>query len=110
MSVDGLWTVEFSSTLNLFGTGIVVLNNKRLLGGDFGYYYSGTYSTSGETLEAKIDVTRFDKNAISVFGNIDQFSLIFTAKISNGEFNGIAYVDGKPGLKIRVTGKKKENI
>ena len=35
MSVDGLWTVEFSSTLNLFGTGVVVLNNKRLLGGDF---------------------------------------------------------------------------
>jgi len=110
MKENGLWTVEFSSTLNLFGTGVVVLNNTRLLGGDVGYYYSGTYYISGKTIEAKIDVTRFDKNAISVFGNLDQFSLTFTANLSNGEFNGIASLVGSPDLKLQVRGKKKVDI
>jgi len=110
MNENGLWTVEFSSTLNLFGTGVVVLNNKRLLGGDVGYYYSGIYSISGKTIEAKIDVTRFDKNAISVFGNIDQFSLKLTAKLSNSEFSGTASLMDKPDLKLQVRGLKKVNI
>jgi len=110
MKENGLWTVEFSSTLNLFGMGVVVLNNKRLLGGDIGYYYSGTYSISDKTIKAKIEVTRFDENATSVFGDIDQFSLILTANLSNGEFIGIASLVDRPDLKLQVRGKKKVDI
>jgi hypothetical protein len=108
--VDGLWIIEFSSTLNLFGRGVVVLNNKRLLGGDAGYYYSGNYDTNNNTISAKITVTRFDENSISVFGDIDQFSLTFTGKLHNDEFSAVATVDEQSTFKIQVNGKKKEDI
>jgi len=39
---NGLWTVEFSSTINRYGRGVLIINDGRLLGGDDSYYYSGT--------------------------------------------------------------------
>jgi len=81
--VNGLWIVEFISTLNRFGFGVIVLNNGRLLGGDAGYYYSGEYDINDNMIQGKINVIRFDENSISVFGDIDQFSLKFSGQISN---------------------------
>ena len=52
--IDGLWTVEFISTLNRSGKGVLVLNNGKIFGGDEGYYYSGTYQTNGNKIEGKI--------------------------------------------------------
>lgn len=40
---NGLWTVDFISTINRYGKGVLVLSDGRLLGGDHGFYYSGTY-------------------------------------------------------------------
>jgi len=108
--VDGLWTVEFSSALNLFGSGVVVLHEKRLLGGDAGYYYSGQYDVKNNTIRGEIDVIRFDQNSISVVGDVDQFGLTFTGQLSEDEFTGVAEVRDKPGLTINIRCRRKESL
>ena len=108
--VDGLWTVEFSSALNLFGSGVLVLCKKRLLGGDAGYYYSGQYDVKNNTIRGKVDVVRFDQNSVSVVGDLDQFCLIFTGQLSDDEFTGVAEVKDKPGLTINIRCRRKENL
>jgi len=108
--VDGLWTVEFSSTLDLFGSGVLVLCNKRILGGDAGYYYSGEYDVKNNTIHGKVDVIRFDEKSISVVGDLDQFCLTFTGELSDDEFSGVAQVSNKPGLTINMWCRRKESL
>jgi len=108
--VDGLWTVEFSSALNLFGSGVLVLCNKKILGGDAGYYYSGEYDVKNKTIRGEVDIIRFDKNSISVVGDLDQFRMMFTGQLSEDEFTGVAQVKNKPGLTINIRGRRKESI
>ena len=111
MSENGLWTVEFLSSANLVGSGVLVLNNPRLLGGDEGFYYAGSYTTHGNEISAKMDVTRFNPNSLTVFGTSDShFSLEFSGTLQERSFEGNATVPGRNDLKIRIIGKKKEEL
>ncbi len=111
MSENGLWAIEFISTINLVGTGVLVLNDGRLLGGDEGFYYAGTYHiTPPNEISAQLNVTRFNPNNISVFGDIDQFTLNFKGTVKDQDFEGIGTTTFNPTLKIRIRGKKKEDL
>ena len=107
--IDGLWTVEFVSS-NRAGQGVVILNNGRLLGGDAGYYYSGTYKVTGARIEGIVNVIRFDPKNLSVFGDIDHFALSFSGDINDYHFTAAATITNKPQFQIRFTGNKKEDI
>lgn len=107
---DGLWTIEFGSTVNRFGRGVLIFVNGRLLGGDEGYYYSGHYEIDGTTLRGKVNINRFDVNCISVFGNIDHFSLTFSGEINHYHFSAAGVIPNNPQHQIRVVGNKKEEL
>ncbi len=108
--IDGLWTVEFISTINRSGKGVLVLNNGRLLGGDEGYYYSGTYQVTGAKIQGKVNVIRFDPNNLSVFGDIDHFTLSFSGDISDYHLTAAATITDNPKFQIRVVAHKKEDM
>ena len=105
--IDGLWTVEFSSSLGLFGNGVVVIKDKRVLGGDVGYYYQGTLDLIDGNLTGNLTITRYDKNIVSVFGDMDEFSFPFTGRLVADEFQLEANVRG---LQFQSRGKKKVNF
>jgi len=107
---DGLWTVEFTSAMGFFGRGVLVIKNNNMMGGDMGYYYSGTFTTSGDTIKGSIQITRFDPNAISILGDRERFLLDFQAKIADGTFRGTAALRGSPELKVNFNGIKREDV
>jgi hypothetical protein len=45
--MDGLWTAEFGSSVGMFGSGVVVFHEGKIMGGDNGYFYLGTYELNG---------------------------------------------------------------
>lgn len=51
----------------MFGGGVVVLQDGKLVGGDGGYYYLGTYQVEGAAFKATIEVSPFIKDYESVF-------------------------------------------
>src|SRR3990167_1716904 len=107
---NGLWTIEFISTMNRFGAGVLVLNNGRLLGGDNGYYYLGNYDVNDDNIRGTVAIIRFNKNVVSVFGDIDQFSLTFAGQIKPDSVEAVASFDNTPDLQIRIICKKKVNL
>ena len=107
---DGLWTVEFTSAMGLFGRGVLVIKDNKMVGGDMGYYYSGTFTTHGDTIKGSIEITRFDPNAISILGDIERFSLDFQAKTADGTFEGSAAPMDNPALKVNFKGIKREDM
>ena len=111
MKIDGLWTIEFISTLHLVGSGVAVLNDKRLLGGDEGYYYSGHYETENGQFSGTIDVTRYNPKSLSVFGDIGQYTLKLEGRVQEDrEIEGTATMVSAPDRKLRIVGTKKEEL
>jgi T3SS negative regulator,GrlR len=108
--IDGLWTVEFTSTINRSGKGVLVFINERILGGDEGYYYSGMYKVTNSKVQGHINVVRFDPNTMSVFGDIDQFSVSFSGDINASDFKAAATIVNEPKSQISIIGKKKEDL
>lgn len=108
--IDGLWTVEFISTINRSGKGVAVFTKGRLLGGDEGYYYSGTYNVEGLRISGKVNVIRFDPQIISVFGNVDHFTLTFSGDFNDYHLSAAATLDDNPKYQIRFVAHKKEDI
>jgi hypothetical protein len=107
--VEGLWTIEFTSPLG-FGTGVVVLTGKRLLGGDEGYYYSGEYAVDDHHIGGKAEIVRFNKNSLSVFGDMDSFTLELDGNISSDSIVGVASISGQPELKAQIRCKRKTGL
>jgi len=109
---DGLWTVEFKTESN-FGMGVfVLLKNGRVLGGDFGYYYSGQVTeNAGQITGGQVSVVRFNPNVVAVFGDYDSFVLLLkTGTINESSFHVQATVEGAEHLSIVINGKKKVDI
>ena len=107
---NGLWTVEFTSTINRYGRGVLVLNENRLLGGDDGYYYSGTLNITGNSINATIEVIRYDENSISVFGDISHFQLNINGAIDEYQFRAIGTIADMPQVEIKVIGTKRNGV
>ena len=110
MNIDGLWTIEFISTLHLVGSGVAVLHDERLLGGDEGYYYSGHYKTQNGQFSGTIHVTRYNPRSISVFGDTGQFTLKLEGKVQDYQIEGTATMASAPDRKLRIVGTKKEEL
>ncbi len=108
--LNGLWTVEFSSALNIVGKGVLVLSDGRLFGGDSGYYYSGNFKVDGNTVSGTIEATRFDINSVSVFGDIGDFSLSFDGTVSGATIDGLAKLKDIPSIEMKFVCNKKEEF
>ncbi|MDH4202545.1 MAG: hypothetical protein OEV87_06590 [Phycisphaerae bacterium] len=107
---DGLWTIEFRAEFD-YGSGVLVINGNQALGGDFGFYYFGEIDTSSG-LTGEIDVVRFSKNAVSVFGkDVDNFRLLLkNGTINEKEFQVTANLQGHEEISMQITGKKKVDL
>ena len=109
-NMDGLWVVEFWSSLGLFGRGVMVLSGQRILGGDVGYYYVGRCTFDDGKINGEVDVIRFDPNTISVFGDIESFTLSLDGTISGSDFKAQATSDSFPDLQMQIKGNKREDL
>jgi hypothetical protein len=109
---DGIYYVEFQSSLSAVGYGLAVLSNGSINGGDFGYIYQGRMNNTGNNISTRIQVSRYNSNAQSVFGSIDNFSLDLAGSIrQNGsEFSLSGAIPGQPQLRISITGRKLRDL
>lgn len=106
---DGLWVIEFKTSIS-FGGGVLVFNGSKVMGGDFGYYYFGEIDTT-EGMTGEINVIRFNQNAISVFGDIGSFTLLIkSGEINETSFKANAIIKGADHLSIEIIGEKKVDI
>jgi hypothetical protein len=75
---SGSYSVWFKTLLGQ-GTGVVVLANGNVTGGDTVFGYIGTYFENGDEFSAYVSTRRHTQGHASVFG-IDEFDLTLTGK------------------------------
>jgi len=74
MSTDGLWLAEFQTPLG-HGSGVVVIDQGRVRGGDAGYYYVGSLSETAGRLSGTLHILHYAGPTSSVFGPIRSITL-----------------------------------
>ncbi|HOI83891.1 MAG TPA: hypothetical protein PKW30_06245 [Campylobacterales bacterium] len=103
MSIEKFWLLEFGSNLSIFGKGVAVLETGKIFAGDSGYYYTGDYETNNGTINAKIKVVKHNPLFISIFGDVNEFSIIFENQNISSGLNGATikgHVEGQRDLQV----------
>ena len=108
--VEGLWTLEFRSSIGNTGYGTVTLSEGRATGGTAGYFYMGRYRVEGDVLSASLKVRRFNEQNISVFGPLIEFELRLSGTVAEPRMILAGRVVSHPDLKIVVVCTKCEDI
>jgi hypothetical protein len=112
--MNGLWTVEFGSNAGLFGSGVIVMRDGRIEGGDDSYYYIGSYEPVLETtypisFKATLSVRPFLTGRESVFRTFNKDLTLKLVGTFNSENSAVAVgtPEGMPemNLGVRLTRK-----
>jgi hypothetical protein len=109
MSLEGLWIARFH-TAELFGSGVVVLANGKVFGGETGFYYIGTYQVDESILKARVMIRHFDKSVPSGFGIEGDYEMDVSARLEGDEFKGTAVVTNRPQYSLGIRLTKKANL
>ena len=98
--MQGLWTIEFGSNAGVFGSGVIILRDGTIKGGDASYYYDGSYeepdpaASYPKKLKGKIAVKPFLPGAVSVFKTYGQDFTLDLEGTFKDENNAVAV--GRP--------------
>jgi hypothetical protein len=96
--IDGLWTAKIQAGANST-SGVLVFTNERVLGGDSGFMWNGTFKVSGDSLKADIHVKNYDPSVpprlfgateydVSMYGNIKSDTISATG--SSPVYQGVS--------------------
>lgn len=103
--MEGLWTVEFGSTIGQFGAGVVVLQNGIVRGGDNAYYYTGTYEQHGSRFTLIIDATPFVEDIESIFKTLGtRLRLNISGLLKQDGRNAVGQgtIDNHPQIRVGI--------
>ena len=107
--IEGLWAVQYVG-LEGNGGGVVVFVNGRVLGGDTGYTYVGTYTIQNNTLRARVKVSNFLPGIPNVLGLQGDFDLEINASVGDNLIQGAMALVGRPGAGIAVRLMKRASL
>ena len=100
---EGLYKVHFRTPVGE-GAGVVVLHQGRVVGGDSGMYYVGTYSESGEQFTAEVRIDRHTQwgAGSSVFG-VNRATIHLSGKSSGDAGQVTGRADEAPGVSFQAS-------
>lgn len=100
--IEALWSVEFVANTHSVGSGVVVVENGKVLGGDAQYFYVGHCNIENGTVRATADITHYSGPINSVFGTLKTFRISVSGRLHHDAFTLNGCVEGMPSLRIDI--------
>lgn len=102
---NGLFSVRFIANNRDFGSGVVVIREGSVNGGDGSYYYQGHFDYYEQEARAIIQVTHHYGPVNSVMGPLPSFTLNVSGRIFEAGFEMTGGIQALPGVTIRIQGR-----
>ncbi len=100
-SVEGIWTGELYGAYGWENSGVYVLENGRILGGNNRHYSVGTYRMSGTVYEASI-VVHYYGPPRTIFGeDRERFEIEVTGEFEDDEISAKVVRPDRPDSVVR---------
>ena len=110
MSIDGIWTGEVYGPFGWENRGIFVLENGRIIGGDNRQYTTGTYSVSGNKIEAEFKIHYYGPPR-TVFGEKnEEFSVRLIGTVEDDSIEGTVSRRDKANLDLQYRLTKRRGL
>ena len=99
--MEGLWTIEFGSSVGMYGGAVVFLENGKVMGGDSGYSYLGEFDMEGSNLRATIKASPFIADYENVFRTPGELTVEIVGLLTD-ETHAVAqgHPVGRPDLRL----------
>ena len=120
MSIDGLWTIQLSETEEFYDQmqvgqqinrgGNLVLTNGQVLGGGMSYYYTGHYTSSGNTVSLQVTCTRYNDLTDGVFGDYDEATFSLSGTIDDEKMTLHGFLEEDKNKMIFIKAIKQADI
>ena len=107
--VEGFWIVQYEG-MHGGGGGVAVFLRGRVLGGDTGYLYTGSYEVVGDSLRARVSVRNFLPEVRNVLGTVGNFELQLTGKIEGDVIRATGQLVDMEAVGIAVRLTKQEDL
>ena len=107
--LDGLWILQIQPPPVSNG-GIVVFINGKILGGDSGFTWVGTYTGNDQLIKGRVHVHNFDPNIKSVLGVTGDYDMYFSGNVQGETIIGTAMIANQPQYSLGVRLYKKESL
>jgi hypothetical protein len=99
-SLNGVWTGELHGPYGWENSGVYVLENGRILGGNDRHYSAGRYSLDGSRYEAEILVYYYGP-ARAIFGeSCDEFRIEVAGDVEEGVISAQVRRPDRPGFTV----------
>ena len=84
--LNGIYSISFAGS-TAAGTGVVIIDGVRIMGGDAAFVYRGKYRRDDKNgITAVVEVEKHNDTRLSIFGDLTHFRL---------NLNGVVQSDGK---------------
>ena len=107
---NGIYSIIFRSSIGEFGGGLVVIDEGKIHGGNTKYIIKGFSTKKGNVVEAEIKVEHYQGPLDSIFGEIEEYSLILSGKSEPESLQLTGYMKEKTDMKIEVDGIKVSDL
>ena len=120
MSVEGLWTIQFSKSEEEYAGmmieeqvnrgGILILTGNRLYGGGISFYFVGTYKMSDTGIEVTVNAIRYNDIVPGVFGAGNEARLIFRGVVEGNTMTLHGHLEDDPKKSMVIKAERKTAI
>jgi type III secretion system (T3SS) negative regulator GrlR len=102
--VEGFWIVQYEG-MQGSGGGVAMFIKGKVFGGDTGYTYLGTYTTQGNSVQARVMVRNFIAGIPSVVGITGDFELSIDGMVEGNVIKGTGSLVGvqRPGIAVKLS-------
>jgi len=107
---NGIYSAVFKSSIEKVGGCLLVIDNGKIHGGTTRYIIKGFYERKGDTTEAELKIEHYQGPLKSVFGEIEEYSLILSVTPEPGSFQMKGYMIENADMKIEVEGIKVSDL
>ena len=120
MSIEGLWTVQFSKSEENHGGlqveeqlnrgGVFVLTGNRLYGGGLSVYFVGTYEETVSGIKLTVNATKYNDIVAGPFGPMDEVRFIFNGTVAGKTMKLHGHVEDQPNKKMFITAERRAEL
>lgn len=105
MSVEGIWTGEIYSVFGWESSGVFVLDEGRVMGGDQRQYTAGTYKLKDGAFVAELTVHYYGPPRTVYGDTAERFTTRVTGTLKDGVIEGMIGRPDRPeyDLQVRLT-------
>ncbi len=110
MQLNALWTIEYATNHGDFGTGVAVLVDGHIYGGDTHYCYEGTYENEGDELVASVKLCLHRGKRNPAEEAADGFTVLMRGRQVGDELEFTGILEQEPDTKLFIHLQRRSGV